>query len=225
MLTEQFEPPLFGSVDLWCPVTFNYDRTGAWARQKAGEEVWWYVCTGPREPYCTLFIDHPAIELRMWLWQTWQRRVQGILIWETTWWTSPQQFPDDRVQNPWDDPMAYVADVSGTWGNGDGRFLYPPNRDPNGNRETPFLSGPVDSIRWEMLGDGIEDWEYFRLLESAVTRAEAAGPREALVSSARKLLTVPDGITSDLTRFTTDPQKLLRHRALMAEAIEALGKG
>lgn len=224
MLTEQFEAPLFGSVDLWCPVTFNYDQPGAWARQKVGEEVWWYVCTGPREPYCTLFIDHPAIELRMWLWQTWQRRVQGILIWETTWWTSPQQFPDDRVQNPWDDPMAYVADVSGTWGNGDGRFFYPPNRDPNGDRQKPIMSGPIASIRWEMLGDGIEDWEYFRLLESAVARAGRAGRASAIVNAVRRLLRVPDATTSDLTHFTTDPQVILRHRAALADAIEALGK-
>jgi len=25
--------------------------------------------------YCTLFIDHPATELRVWHWQTWQRKI------------------------------------------------------------------------------------------------------------------------------------------------------
>lgn len=223
MMTEQFEEPLFGSVDLWCPITPAYDRDRAAARQRLGEEVWWYVCTGPKEPYCTLFIDHPAIELRMWLWQTWQRRIEGILIWETTWWTSPQQFTDDKVQNPWDDPMAYVGDVTGVWGNGDGRFYYPPNRDPNGDRTNEFLSGPVDALRWEMLGDGIEDWEYFRLLEQAAKRARADGREKALVDGAEALLRIPEAITADMTRFTTDPQPLLRHRAAIARAIERLG--
>lgn len=222
MMTEQFEEPLYGHVDLWCPITPTYDTKKAWARQAMGEEVWWYVCTGPKEPYCTLFIDKPAIELRMWLWQTWQRRIQGILIWETTWWTSPQQFTGDHVQNPWEDPMAYVADVSGVWGNGDGRFFYPPNRHPNTDRETPYMSGPVDSLRWEMLGEGIEDWEYFHLLSTLVNAAESRGRKDALVQRARRLLTVPREITSDLTHFTTDPQLLYRHRRAVAEAIEAL---
>lgn len=222
MMTEQFEKPLFGSVDLWCPISFLYDRDAAWARQKLGEEVWWYVCTGPKEPYCTLFIDKPAIELRMWLWQTWQRRIQGILIWETTWWTSSQQFPDDRVQNPWDDPMAYVGGPSGVWGNGDGRFFYPPNRAPNTDRETVYRSGPIDSIRWEMLGEGIEDWEYFRILDAAVRKAERSGRNDAVVKRARGLLDVPPSITSDATHFTTDPRLLYRHRVALAEAIEAL---
>jgi hypothetical protein len=118
--------------------------------------------------------------------------------------------------------MSYVADVSGVWGNGDGRFFYPPNRDPNGDRTTPYLTGPVDSIRWEMLGEGIEDWEYFRTLEAAVKAAEAAGRKDTLTERARKLLVVPPQITSDLTHFTTDPQLLYRHRQAIAETIEAL---
>jgi len=121
--------------------------------------------------------------------------------------------------------MAYVADAAGVWGNGDGRFFYPPNRDPNGDRETPHLVGPVDSIRWEMLGEGVEDWEYFHLLEQLVRRAEAQGRRDAVLQRARKLLTVPLEITSDMTHFTTDPQKLYRHRAAVAEAIVSLGGG
>lgn len=221
MLTEEFQPALYGHVDLWCPITPNFTYSASRARQRLGEEVWWYVCTGPKEPFCTLFIDHPAIELRMWLWQTWMYRVQGVLIWETTWWTSPQQFRD-RVQNPWEDPMSYVADTSGVWGNGDGRFFYPPNRRPNEDRTTEYRTGPIIALRWEMLGDGVEDWEYFRLLEGLVRQAEARGDRSAAVARARRLLTVPAQVCRSMTHFTTDPQPLLRHRAAVAQAIETL---
>ncbi len=136
MLTEQPEPPLYGHVDLWCGLTPEWTREKAEERKKAGEEVWWYICTGPRAPYIGLFIEHPGVEMRLWGWQTWQYGIQGILIWETTYWTSPTAFPD-RLQNPWEDPMSYVTGYGtpqGTkqfWGNGDGRFLYPPRRDPN----------------------------------------------------------------------------------------------
>ena len=100
MLTEQPEPPLIGVVDLWCPLTAFVPLQAIAERRKAGEEVWWYVCTGPRAPYVGLFIDHPGTEMRVWLWQTWKYGVQGILIWETTWWHNPFAYPY-RLQNPW----------------------------------------------------------------------------------------------------------------------------
>ncbi|MFW6171328.1 MAG: glycoside hydrolase domain-containing protein, partial [Planctomycetota bacterium] len=63
-LTEQPEPELFGAVDIWCPVSHRYEHQVAEERRPHGDEFWWYVCTGPKAPYCTLFIDHPASELR-----------------------------------------------------------------------------------------------------------------------------------------------------------------
>ncbi|MCS7066443.1 MAG: DUF4091 domain-containing protein, partial [Fimbriimonadales bacterium] len=169
MLTEQPEEPLIGAVDLWCPLTAFVPPESIKARRQAGEEVWWYVCTGPRAPYVTLFIDHPGTEMRVWLWQTWQYGVQGILIWQTTWWHNEFAYPD-RLQDPWQDPMSYVWDANfkpGTrqfWGNGDGRLFYPPRRDPNSATE-PLIDDPIPSIRWECLRDGAEDYEYFALLK------------------------------------------------------------
>lgn len=227
MLTEEFQKELYGHVDLWCPVTPNYAHAPAVARQKLGEEVWWYVCTGPKAPYVTLFIDHPAVELRMWLWQTWKYGVQGILIWDTTWWTSRGPFPGPAVQNPWEDPMSYVDAEPGTnagvWGNGDGRFYYPPNRRPNEDTTTEYLTGPVISLRWEMLARGVQDWETLRLLRQRVEAAEKRGVRSAALARARALLAVPDAICKDMVTFSRDPRPLLERREQVARAIEALG--
>ncbi|MCP4641450.1 MAG: hypothetical protein GY851_13495, partial [bacterium] len=60
MLTEQVEPDLVGGPNIWCPVSSHYNHEDAEARRAEGDIFWWYVCTGPKEPYCTLFIDHPA---------------------------------------------------------------------------------------------------------------------------------------------------------------------
>ena len=76
-----------------------------------GDRFWWYVCTGPKAPYCTLFIDHPATELRVWLWQTWKRQISGILVWQTNYWTSGAAYPDNP-QNPYEDPMGWVSGYS-----------------------------------------------------------------------------------------------------------------
>ncbi len=181
MLTEEPNDTLGGHVDLWCPVLHQYDPRSALARQKLGEEVWWYVCTVPKAPHLTEFIDHDAIEMRAWLWATWAYGIDGILVWQTNYWHSPTAFPNS-LQNPWDDPMCYVqgydtaAGTKSHWGNGDGRFTYPPNRTPAKEKN---MGGPVNSIRWEMLREGIEDYEYFWLLREAIVTGSARASRAA----------------------------------------------
>ena len=85
-----------------------------------------------------------------------------------------------------------------------------------------YLAGPVSSIRWEMLRDGLEDYEYFWLLQNALKRAAKSGISSAVISSARQLLLIPQKIIQDKTHFTRDPQPLYQHRRQVAEAIEAL---
>jgi hypothetical protein len=226
MLTEQVEPELLGGPTLWCPVTPNFDAEDAAARRAAGERFWWYVCTVPKTPYAGLFIDHPGTELRVWLWQTWERRIDGILVWATNYWTSGAAYPGQR-QNPYEDPMswesAYNAPV-GTrrpWGNGDGRFVYPPPAvfEAGG----PVLEGPVETIRWEMLRDGIEDVEYLWMLQRALaTKADrlSADERAAWTS----LLDVPQAISASMTSFTEDPAPIEAHRRAVARALEQLAR-
>lgn len=224
MLTEQPEKELLGGPNLWCPVSSEFKEKDAQTRMKNGDKFWWYVCTAPKAPYATEFIDHPASEMRVWLWQTWQRGISGILVWESNYWTSGAAYPDS-LQNPYADPMSWVSGYStktGTkigWGNGDGRFLYPPeNYDKT---STPLIAGPVDSLRWEMLRDGIEDYEYLAMLTRALTHKNLAPQRRAEVE---KLLVVPQSITKDATTFTRDPAPIETRRAEIAQSIAALQK-
>jgi hypothetical protein len=223
MLTEQPEEELAGPIDIWCPISPEYKQNRADERRKQGERFWWYVCTGPKAPYCTLFIDHPATDLRVWLWQTWQRNIVGILVWESTWWTSR----DDVKQNPYEDPMGYVG---GTWpedmqhwGNGDGRFVYPPlaAAAPGISGDKPVIEPPVSSIRWEMLREGIEDYEYLWLLRDLIGKRKSALTAEQ-IKAYESLLEVPESITTDAITFTTDPRPVYARRAAIAEAIEQL---
>jgi hypothetical protein len=227
MLTVEPEPPLLGHVDIWCGLTPKWTPELVHKRQAAGEEAWWYICCGPHAPYLTEFVDHPGTELRLWPWQSWQYGVQGILIWETVYWTSAAAFPPPRLQNPWTDPMSYKSGYDqqpgqiGYWGNGDGRFLYPPRREP-GTNEPPCLDAPINSLRWENLRDGMEDYEYFWLLEQNVQRVAALRGESDLVQQARELLKVPREVSQDTTHFTTDPRRMLEHRDRVARMIERL---
>ena len=216
IMTVAITPQLYGDVNLWCPITPNFSAEACRERQKLGEEVWWYVCTGPKAPYCGEFIDHPAIEMRMWLWQTWKYHVNGVLIWDTTYWNSPYHSKGGTLQNPWEDPMSYVSDSQGMWGNGDGRFFYPPQDYASNDSER--IAPPVPSLRWEMLGEGVEDWDYLHLLQSLVSRLKSPAERAKYDS----LLKVPDTICRDMTHFTDDPDLLYARRAEIAKAIERL---
>jgi hypothetical protein len=109
----------------------------------------------------------------------------------------------------------------GYWGNGDGRFLYPPRRDPSAD-QAPCMDAPVNSLRWENLRDGMEDYEYFWLLQQASQRELAWRGDTDLYKQARELLQVPNGVSQDLTHFTTDPRVMLDHRDRVARMIELL---
>ncbi len=229
MLTEQPEPALSGNVEIWCALTPEWTPEKVRARRDAEEEVWWYICTGPKAPYVTEFVDHAGTELRLWPWQSWQYGVQGILIWATLYWNSSAAYPAPQLQDPWQDPMSWMSGYSTPagqkkpWGNGDGRFLYPPRRDPN-TAQTPCLDEPINSLRWENLRDGLEDYEYFWLLQREVERVVAAKGESRLVQEARELPKVPADVSQDLTHFTTDPRPLLQHRDRVARMIERLQK-
>jgi hypothetical protein len=228
MLTEQPEVELEGGPNLWCPVSYSFDQESALERSRQGERFWWYVCTVPKAPYCTLFIDHPATELRVWLWQTWARGIGGILVWATNYWTSNTAYPDG-LQDPYGDTMSWSSEYSAPagarrpWGNGDGRFLYPPLEAVRGSEDTPVMDGPVESIRWEMLRDGIEDYEYLAMLRRLLElKGERLSSLEA--ESYARLLDVPDSVTRSLRSFTEDPAPIEAHRRRLAVAIATLSR-
>ena len=227
LLTEQPEPELLGHVEIWCGLTPEWTPEKVRARRAAGESVWWYICTGPKAPYVTEFIDHPGTELRLWPWQSWQYGVDGILVWASIYWNSGAAFPAPQLQDPWADPMSYVSGYDykpgqvGYWGNGDGRFLYPPRRSGETGQEA-ILDQPINSLRWENLRDGMEDYEYFWLLQREVERARKIPSAASDVREAEALLAVPKEISTDLTHFTTDARLMMNHRDHMARMIERL---
>jgi hypothetical protein len=224
MLTEQVEPELAGGPDLWCPLTPNLNVEGTETQRVAGDEFWWYVCCVPKAPYVTLFIDHPGAEMRLWLWQTWQERVNGILIWETVYWHSHCAYPDS-LQNPYEDSMGWVNHVEKgerkPWGNGDGRFMYPPLS--VFEKDGPNIDDPVPTVRLEMLRDGLEDYEYFVILKKLLAENHEILSRRKQ-EKYKKLLQVPADVSTSLTEFNVDPSAMENHRTKLARAIESLSR-
>ncbi|MBQ8284665.1 MAG: DUF4091 domain-containing protein [Thermoguttaceae bacterium] len=234
MLTEEPSPEFRkileendASIDVWCPVSPAYDEAQGKIEKDAGNRFWWYVCTYPKEPYCTEFTDHPPVELRIWHWQTFERGITGCLVWESTYWTSSAAFPNE-AQNPYLDPMCYVSGYStpaGTkqfWGNGDGRFIYPPlsAATPGRNDGKPIFDDPVASVRWEMIREGVQDYEMLSMLKKLTEN------RDLTDAQRKKVEEIFDfsPITTDMTTFSTDPKPLLEKRRAVAEAIVELSE-
>ena len=218
-------PEIMDVSEIGCTIFDRVDPKAVAELAPKGREFWSYLCTGPKSPWLTLFIEHPAVNLRMWLWMSYGWGLKGILVWRANYWTSSSLFPPGVLQNPWQDPMSYVVGYGmpfgqpNLWGNGDGRFLYPPNREV-GLDKTKYLTGPVDSVRWEILREGIEDYEYFVLLEKLVHEAKPG--QAARAAEAAKLLKIPASIFDDGKTYNKDPRALLDYRKKVAAAIEDL---
>jgi hypothetical protein len=163
------------SYDLWWADLSEFKPDYAATRQAAGDTVWWYFLYGDLPPhYNPITIDHPGIESRIPFWGAWTYRVRGFAYYSVTGWGS----------NPYQNPRP-----QGTNQNGDGFLLYPP--DPG---------GLVTSIRWELLREGAEDFEYFLLSNGGVmpkTPSEAA----AVDTTVRSAVSSTTSFTRDSAAF------------------------
>ena len=218
LLTEQPEAALLGNVDIWCPMPHLIHTSHEAACRAAGETFWWYLCTEPKAPFFGEFIDRAGAELRLWGWASWKCDIKGLLMWATAYWTSAAAYPDPKhPQNPYEDAMAWTSPGQAKpgqkrpWGNGDGRFVYPPARcvATAGDKDAAFIDeGPVPTVRLAMIRDGIEDYEYLSILKG--------------LDPANALLAVPSEIHETHTRYCTDPAPMERRRFDVAREIERL---
>ncbi len=129
---------LTGDMDLWIANHLTYDPEMAWfdSRQAAGDEVWLYNCSVPRDSYLNRFIDQPVWEQRSTMWYCYKRGLTGYLHYGYNVWLGNIYAGD----NP---PLK-----------GDGWITYP----DNANKKLK------SSIRYEALRDGIEDYELLKIL-------------------------------------------------------------
>ena len=218
-------PEIMDVTDVTCTIWHRIDPKKAKQVREGGQEYWSYLCTAPKAPWVSEFIDHDAINLRIWLWMSYAYRLNGILIWSSNYWTSRDASPPGYLQNPWEEPASFVQGYGWplgkqtVWGNGDGRFWYPPNRDPNNDKKT-YIEGPVPSIRLEFLRQGLEDYEYFVMLEKILNTNKTLSENQKKKIS--RLLVIPATIFIDGKTYTKNPGDLLEYRKQLAKMLISL---
>jgi hypothetical protein len=161
------------------------------ARLKEGKEVWPFVNAFPPRPYGNFFIDFQPIEHRLLFWQVWALGMSGFHYWSVNY-IEPNENP-------------YQNQLDATPTNGDGLLVYPGE------------AGPVNSIRWENIRDGIEDFDYLMLLRQRADASKDAALKQKAQQAANLQALVPN-----LVGFTRDPRAVEAKRAEIADLIAQL---
>lgn len=126
-------------LDVWVPKLSHFDRwRPAFDARRDKGEFWYYICCHPfGQTYPNRFIDLPGVRVRTLHWLNYTEDLVGYLHWGYNYWQG--------------DPFGPPAKQ---WGPGDSHVVYPGD------------GGPLDSIRWEIERESVEDFEYLKLLEA-----------------------------------------------------------
>jgi len=199
MVSEEPKPEIYdhsdyvssGQIDIWLPVLNNYDPEISHERKRThGESTWMYFLHGTRPPfYNPITLDHPGIESKFTGWLLWKYRIEGIAYYSLNNWS----------QNPWTNP-------SNDGQNGDLFMLYPPSESNDnityGSNNHRF----VPSIRFELMRDSLEDYEYLRVLNgNADPRVDVPNPADSQA----------DKIIGSLTGYCRDSEFMYNLRRLI----------
>ncbi len=145
--------------------------------------------------------NRSTLNARLVGWFTWRYQFDAYLIWSINYWVSG---------NPWEESKL----------DGDGYLIYP---NPAGGGK------PCSSIRWEMMREGIEDYDYFVILknraDAVIGNASSTPEQIAKAKESLKLLKeMEDLIPNDSTalQYNQNPVDYANLRERIAAAIEAL---
>ena len=177
---------LANDVTVWCPKTYFFNtsadkeylaslydqyypksyeqRFGVFkdrmaAEQAGGDEVWWYITRFPHDPEITLSINDASVKHRLLFWQQKLYNVDGFLYYMCNDWEDAKHWTK-KYENK------VLGTVVNTYGNG--VLIYPGGALPEYIEKygSDGYPGPIGSLRLESVRDGVEDYDYFTILDS-----------------------------------------------------------
>jgi hypothetical protein len=206
------------SIDSWASHTINYDIGLITKYQEMGIKDWIY---GPMLYESKVnswvgsstFIDLPLVNDRAISWSCWKYNTRSWISWGigagwTHAWYDPETWKDASREKQ-------EADAEFTYKklNGNGLLVYSPGVVPN-------IDGPCPSIRLKTLRDGVQEYEYMRLL-SALEKSRV--PADSIVNSVIKQPFGPKSI-GNLDIWSYDAEQWDKSRLKLGECIEKAGK-
>jgi hypothetical protein len=181
-----------GYLDIWVPNLDHFDRHRdhyLGLRDQSGFQLWFYTCMYPTGRYPNRFLDFSLLKTRILHWINWRYHLTGYLHWGLNYWTD-DPFHQDRIRDGLPP--------------GDCWIVY------------PGPDGPIESLRWEQMREGLQDFELLWLLDQ---RSKETG--RALGEALGRPAGQADRICADLV---PDPLTYARHPARLRAARRALIK-
>ena len=132
---------LTGFIDHWCLRNLDHASAAKERAEKHGEVV--TFCDNYRT-----FIDYPAISARSFGWLAWRIGASGWLTYETL----------GSYRTAWESTAFVYPQSSGGTVWGMGQMFYP----------EPLTGAPLPSLRWELMREGCDDYEYLWLLRETL---------------------------------------------------------
>jgi len=191
-----------GKLAVWQPLYMHNNPEFFRKAREAGALISWYNCGPP--PRIAMHATHS--ELRGYLWQAAKADLDIICWWGIQCWAG--------TDNLWRDRYSYWNSV-----------VYPAHPDKPAwikPGKSWVDSPPIDSIRWEMIRDGMEDAWYVNLLRRRIEAARQAGNTEAADKAQAVLDDVWEGAFPTLNDYAPPYETLLECRRRIAAAILSL---
>lgn len=150
-------------LDYWVPVLSSFDEdleVLAAHSSRDGRAAWFYTCISPKGRYLNRFIDYSLLKVQLLHWFNYRHGLTGYLHWGGNYWS----------EKPFENIQPIINDGRTLLPAGDSAIVYP-------DRENLSV---LSSVRLEIMREGIEDYELFRLLEEDSPEAAANLARQAI---------------------------------------------
>ncbi len=202
------------SITSWASHTIEYDFETVKKYQDMGIKIWLY---GPLLYESKInswvgsstFLDLPLVNDRAISWSSWKYRTYSWLSWGAGagWvngWYDPESWKDASKARPETEAEFTYKKI-----NGNALLIYAPGVVPN-------VSGPCPSVRLKAMRDGVQEYEYLRLL------SEADGNTARADSIVNEIIREPFGPKSigNLDVWSFDAGKWDAQRIAMGRMIE-----
>jgi|GEM_PF-1102851 len=204
---KQAEKSLHGSgLKRYKPLYQQFDPQFARKAQAAGHEVGWYNCGPPPRSS----VGASASELRSYYWQAAKYNLDFVSRWGVQCWGSEGTTPE----NVW--TFRYSHHHS---------LLYPEHPEKPGYNEKGKGwqdVAPLDSIRLELIRDGLEDADYVRELRRLIGEARAAGRADEAARGGAVLDSIWKELYPSLNHYDPPYEEVMKARGRVADAIVEL---
>ncbi len=187
-----------GALEVWVP---KLNHLNTWyptyrQAQQAGAELWYYTCCHPFTVYPNRFLDFALLKTRVLHWINYAYDLPGYLHGGLNFWG----------QEPFGAPAANLPP-------GDTHIAY------------PGPEGPLSSLRWEAMREGIEDYEWLHLLaeRTAAVQRRLGKPAQKL-DAAEGAHAFARLIVRSFTDYEQSPSRFHAVREALAGEIEAVDK-